>query len=437
VTGTAAGLSGLQPRVYRATAEVLVTPISPAPAGSQSAAPVNMATEASLAGSQDVASAAAARLGLQPDQDGDLVGGLAVTPDESNAEVLTVAYASSNPREAQLRAQAFADGYLEVRRQQALNDLATSARATQAQIVALQGRLQSIDAEIAAAPGATQRESLRSVELSMVGELSSLQGTLVGLAAPQPAALAVGQVLLPAGLPGVPIKPIPLRNDLMAIGVGLVLATGTAFLRERFDDRVWGPEPVEAELGAPLLAVLPGGGARRRPLHDGPALPAPEPGSPPAEAYRKLRAALSAATAGRGATTLMVASAEGEAGADGNGKVWLEQTTTAVTANLAAAFTLAGRRVAVAPLRSVAGETVHESLPATADLVLIDGPPVLGTGDASELAPMVDGLLFVAVAGCTRRRALGQARRELDALGANVIGCVLTNVRAGRSRPGW
>jgi Mrp family chromosome partitioning ATPase len=133
----------------------------------------------------------------------------------------------------------------------------------------------------------------------------------------------------------------------------------------------------------------------------------------------------------------MVASAEGEAGADGNGKGGLEPTTTAVTANLAAAFSLAGRRVAVAPLGAVARETVHEALPGRADLVLIDGPPVLGIGDASELAPRVDGLLFVAVAGCTRRRALGQARRELDALGTNVIGCVLTNVQAGRSRPGW
>jgi polysaccharide biosynthesis transport protein len=497
VTGTAVGLSILQPRVYQSRVEVLVKPIPPAPASSQSAAPVNMRTEASVMSSRDVASAAAARLAMQPNPD-ELLGRLTVTPDEGSAQVLNLAYASSNPREAQHRAQAFAEGYLEVRRKLALDDLATSARAVQSQIVALQGRLQGVDAQIAAAPGRAQRQSLQSVELSMVGELSGLQSRLVQLTPPEPAALAGGQILLPADLPAVPVKPVPVRNALMAIVVGLVLATGTAFLRERLDDRVWGREPVEAELGAPLLAALPAEGGTRRPLHGGPASPALDPGSPPTEAYRKLRAALAAATAGGGTMTLMVTSAVGEDG------------KTAVTANVAAAFSLAGRRVTavsadrnrpclhellpfqggaatqgqgperwgvpeggdagsslraerlpatgvraagigalelvetgssagspVGPLGPVAVERLVGSMQGREGLVLIDAPPILGIGDAAALTPMVDGLLFVAVAGRTRRRALEQARRELDRMGVKVIGSVLTNVEAGRSRPGW
>jgi len=280
--------------------------------------------------------------------------------------------------------------------------------------------------------------------------------------------------------------------------VGLVLATGTVFLRERLDDRVWGREPVEAELGVPLLVALPAEVGIRRPLHGGSPLPALDPGSAAAEAYRKLRAAVAAATAGGGTTTLMVTSAEGEEG------------KTAVTANVAAALSLAGRRVTAVsadrhrprlhellpfeagavpqrrdlersgirvggdaapwsrPEGSVATEVwatgigalefvktglsaespggpngagamerLLESLQCRADLVLIDAPAILGIGDAAALGPMVDGVLFIAVAGRTRRRALRQARRELDRMRANVIGCVLTNVETGRSRPGW
>src|SRR5882672_2783341 len=145
MTGTAAGLSLVQPRVYQSRVEVLVRPIPLTAAASQTAVPVNMRTEASVVSSRDVASAAAARLGIQPNPD-ELLGGLTVTPDEGSAQVLTVAYASSNPREAQYRAQAFADGYLDVRRKLALDELATSARAVQSQIVALQSRLEGVDA---------------------------------------------------------------------------------------------------------------------------------------------------------------------------------------------------------------------------------------------------------------------------------------------------
>lgn len=496
VTGTTAGLSPLQPRAYQSRVEVLVSPISLALSGSQSVPPVNMATESRLVSSQGVAAAAGAKLEVQPNLD-ELLGGLAVNP-EVDTEVLTVQYTAADPREAQRRAQAFADAYLDVRRKLALDDLAASARALRGQIVALQGQIQGIEVQIATTPGATQQQGLRRAERSLVEELSGLRGRLVALTPPEPAALAVGRILLPADLPAASVTPTLAGNCLMAVLVGLLLATGAAFLRERLDDRVWEREPVEAELGVPLLAALPGGrGVRRRP-RDGSRLAALDSGSPAAEGYRKLRAALAPATGGAGTTTLMVVSTEAEEG------------TTAVTANLAAAFALAGKRVtavsadsdrpqlrelltrrtgAVSRRRVLKGsgirvrgdaaaslpkggspaagvqatgsggievveagplagspsqsngseamERLLESRRGRADLVLVDAPPVLGASDGLGLAPMVDGLLLVATAGRTRRRALAEARLELERVRANVVGCILNNFEAGRSRPGW
>jgi len=48
VTGTAAGLSPLGHRAYQSRVEVLVSPVSLAPLGSQPAPPVNMTTEARM-----------------------------------------------------------------------------------------------------------------------------------------------------------------------------------------------------------------------------------------------------------------------------------------------------------------------------------------------------------------------------------------------------
>jgi Mrp family chromosome partitioning ATPase len=86
---------------------------------------------------------------------------------------------------------------------------------------------------------------------------------------------------------------------------------------------------------------------------------------------------------------------------------------------------------------SGAMERFLESARGRVDLVLVDAPAVLGASDALGLAPVVDGLLLVAAAGRTRRRALAEARLELDRMRANVVGCILTNFEAGRSRPGW
>jgi Mrp family chromosome partitioning ATPase len=84
----------------------------------------------------------------------------------------------------------------------------------------------------------------------------------------------------------------------------------------------------------------------------------------------------------------------------------------------------------------VAGEYA-DTLRKSARFVLIDTPPVLGVADASILAPMTDGVVFVTDAQKSTRRAVGDARQQLEAAGAQVIGAVYNNIPAYDNRYGY
>ena len=201
-----------------------------------------------------------------------------------------------------------------------------------------------------------------------------------------------------------------------------------------------------------------------------------EPHSPAAEAYRSLAANLQFAYADRQIQTIGVTSA-----AEGEGK-----STT--VANLAVALAQSGRRVVVidADLRrpgqhsvfgierepglvnfllgdmdaaqvpfqetTVAGVKVLPSGPqpgntlealasrrfdqvlgfarAQADFVLVDTPPAGALADAAVVAPRLEGMLLVVSAGKTKRDLARRAREQLERVNANILGVVLTDVRA-------
>lgn len=73
-------------------------------------------------------------------------------------------------------------------------------------------------------------------------------------------------------------------------------------------------------------------------------------------------------------------------------------------------------------------DTVLSAIAADADLVLVDCPPVCAFADASVLSTRVDGVVLVVGAGVVKRDLARQARAQLDAVRANVIGIVVTNV---------
>jgi non-specific protein-tyrosine kinase len=201
-----------------------------------------------------------------------------------------------------------------------------------------------------------------------------------------------------------------------------------------------------------------------------------EPHSPQAEAYRSLAANLQFAYADRQLQTIGITSP-----AEGEGK-------SRTVANLAIALAQTGRRVIVvdADLRrpgqhtlfglpreagladTLLSEPEHTQLPlqdtsvagvrvltcgpspanplealgsrrfdqalalarGQADFVLVDTPPAGALADAAVIAPRVDGVLLVVSAGRTKRDLARRAREQLERVNANLLGVVLTDVRA-------
>jgi len=63
------------------------------------------------------------------------------------------------------------------------------------------------------------------------------------------------------------------------------------------------------------------------------------------------------------------------------------------------------------------------------DIVLIDAPPLLGTGDAMALSARVDALVVVTRLHALRRPLLGELRRVLDTCPTRKLGFVLTGAQ--------
>src|SRR5439155_12608825 len=272
-----------------------------------------------------------------------------------------------------------------------------------------------------------------------------------------PSKLNQPQLLLPAGLPQDPVSPDMVLIGAFGLLFGLALGIALAFLRERLDDSLRGRLDLEANLAAPVLAVIPKVPGWRN-KHDARLVTREQPKSAVAEAYRTLRTSISFISAQRGLKAIMVTSP-----ASGEGK-----TTTA--ANLALVLADAGRRVVLvsADLRKprihrffglqnevglstvLAGEVqpwdaildpgvenlrvllsgpvpsrpaeliqseqmrdVMAGLREVADYVIIDTAPILLVADSLAMAPLVDGVLFVADSAMTSRSAVAHAREQL------------------------
>lgn len=67
------------------------------------------------------------------------------------------------------------------------------------------------------------------------------------------------------------------------------------------------------------------------------------------------------------------------------------------------------------------------------DYVLLDSPPMGSVSDPVILATRVDGVLMVLDAQNTRKGALRQAIRRLEAIGATVLGTVMNRVESSKA----
>ena len=71
---------------------------------------------------------------------------------------------------------------------------------------------------------------------------------------------------------------------------------------------------------------------------------------------------------------------------------------------------------------------VLEEAAAEFDLILLDAPPLLGFAEPLQMATAVDGVIVVARAGQTSRRAVATVLGTLNRLRAKVVGLVLNEV---------
>lgn len=440
-------ISNLVPKSYEATALIrLKSPSIDVPAlgaGSLSA----VETEALLFETETTAKAAARELGLPESQAGSLIGSVVVAPVATASGSVTELVQLTAHAEDAGRAAAIANAYTraidELRSRQALRQLDRAIENLEAQRADVKGDL-AAEAELS-----RQLQVLRSARVAAQENTETIQQALP---------------------PDTPVSPHPRRNTALAALVALLLALGAVAIRERLDRRLRESTELEPLLGAPLLSVIP------RAAFPG-AKPAP---GPVREAFRTLAASLVYFNIDQPLTTVMVSSPT-----QGDGK-------TTVSVHLAVALAKTGARVVLvdadlrhpqvairlgiepsvglaqvvtgqAPAREAlfdvgvgtaeggrlqvlaAGErppnpgrllgsarmdTLLGDLAASADLVIIDTPPILNVSDAVPLLDRVSGIVLVAKVGHTSRDALQRARQVLETARGTLLGAVATGSAA-------
>ncbi len=77
-------------------------------------------------------------------------------------------------------------------------------------------------------------------------------------------------------------------------------------------------------------------------------------------------------------------------------------------------------------------DNLVQSLGETFDLVIIDAPPVGLVIDAAEIAKSCDGSVLVLEYSKTHRRALQEAKQQMERTGTPILGCILNKVAMDR-----
>lgn len=273
-----------------------------------------------------------------------------------------------------------------------------------------------------------------------------------------------------ADTPSSPSSPKLLVNLALALAAGLVLAGLAVLAREQLDDSIRMPEDVTNKLELTTLGVLPMV-KRGQPLEE-----LARPRSALSEAYNALRTSLqysgpdgvprrlfvTSAQAGEGKSTTSFAIATSFArlglrvllvdidlrrpamhrfletdNENGLSTVLTGQSTVAEqvrTTGYESLFFLPAGPIPPNPTELLGSErlsiAIHE-LSEGVDLVLFDGPPVLGLADAPMLAGMIDATIFIIEANRKRRGGIKNSLRRLRAVRANLLGGVLVKFDPG------
>lgn len=275
--------------------------------------------------------------------------------------------------------------------------------------------------------------------------------------------------------PRLPFRPdIPL-NAAIGLLAGLALGIGLAVVAHLLFDNIVHPDDVRAKLGLPVLGVIP---AEREGRQLFEALD--DRKSDVSEAYYSVRTSLRFANPdgpphsllvtstrpgeGKSTTAYAIASTFARSGtrvllvdadlrkptfvsqqADGRGLAYLltseepllQYVETTKTDNLS--LLAVGRFTGSAAelLGSTRLQRVASEAQAHFDMVVFDGPPVLGLADAPLLGALAEKTLIVVESRQARTSAVGEMIRRLRASGTDIVGVVLTKMREDRGGYGY
>jgi non-specific protein-tyrosine kinase len=455
-------LSAQQPKVYRATSEVLLnrqdlgSVLGLQQTNQYTDLSRYAATQAALSRVPEVTRDAIARAGVTMDPS-ELVGRSVVTP-RGNTDLLTFSVSHGDPAVAAALSSAYAAAFTSYKYRMETASFKQARKELLARLAELR--------RAGASDTTTYRELVEKSQDLRTLELLQAPAIVVR------AARGAGQV-----------EPTPTRNAILGAMLGLMLGLGGAFALSALDRRIRDAEEIERELRIPLLARLPGPRSRHDSL-----LILERPSDEVTEAVSRMRANFDFANRELGARLVMVTSA-----GPGEGK-----STTA--ANLAVALARSGRHVVLVDLdlrrpalarmfrlrdligvtdaatgsadldaalnripdiaapswlpaarRTETGTGVLEVLTAgkthvdpsefvesvglsevlhrvrsRAEIVLIDASPILATGDAMALTAKVDGVLLVNRLGTVTLPTLRDLGRALQASPAPTLGLVAT-----------
>ncbi len=303
-------LGTVQPRSWTSTAEVIAQPTSPesalagtggTPAGSDAS---QTATEVAVMGSQAVKNEAKARVGH------DVEVTVATDPDSA---VSRLTGEGEDKAQVQKDVQAYAESYVQLRQGQLAATMAAGIAQVETNIADVNNQINGLAEPIAALDqeiGVTYDSVIRNGLENQRGELTAqrdglssrrdaLLDRLDALRLAQTVNPTYGvQVLAPASDPEEAGGPGRLSLAIAGGGIGFLLGLVLAFVREHFDERVFGKPSLEAVSGLPVVGMLP----RVRGLDRGAAVVAELPSSPAAvEAFRSLRTTVQLALASGGA----------------------------------------------------------------------------------------------------------------------------------------
>lgn len=450
-------------KVYTATASVYVSATAGTAnqvANGRTTGAVNLDTEAQIVESVTVAQAAA-KLMHATQTPTQILTRVSVTVPP-NSQVLAISCEASSPRLAATCAQSFARAYLGYISGRTTAIVKDQISVLQNKISSLQSTSAKLSVEIASLPSNSSQRAAASQQLTSDNtQLSSLNGQ-VAQQTEQLANPSGGSIISYATAPASPSSPKALLIIPAGLVVGLLAGLVLAFIADRRDRRIRGPQDV-TRLGVPVLMSLP---LRKAPLQ----LAIATPRSPVGREFSELAHVLSSSL-GTGNHVIIVTGSSG-----GQGTGWVAANLAIALSRGAPDVTLVcgnletsvipemvglppgpgladlladnapagkvGRHPAVAPrlqvitpgsaagaeaadLRQDVVDQLLAGLRQAASWVVIEAPPVVSSADVYTLAHTADVVVLVAEAPHARSDELAEAVHHLERTGATVLGAVL------------